>query len=203
MQVMRLTFLFVLALAGLCAAGDNRPEAGKRKFVSAAVEEVITRVAANITDPELALLFTNCFPSTLDTTVTSVTQGDTFVITGDITAMWLRDSTNQILPYVPYAAKDARLAAMIAGVVARHAKSVLHDPYANAFNQAREGGEHQGDLRVPPMTREVFEGKYELDSLMNVLHLARAFLRATNDTTVFTAQWQAAADLIVATVRAQ
>src|SRR6267143_3378992 len=81
----------------------------QRKFVSEAVEAKIVEVKRTIADPELAWLFENCFPNTLDTTVTFGTRDnrpDTLVITGDINAMWLRDSTAQITPYLPIARAD-------------------------------------------------------------------------------------------------
>ena len=86
-----------------------RPPAGKRKFVSEAVEETIAGVSEQIADIELAWLFANCFPNTLDTTVSFRTingNADTFVITGDIEAMWLRDSSAQVWPYLPLARKE-------------------------------------------------------------------------------------------------
>ena len=77
---------------------DRRPPVARRRFVSIAVEREIARVKAKIADPGLAQMFENCYPNTLDTTVfTSTIDGkpDTFVITGDIEAMWLRDSSEE------------------------------------------------------------------------------------------------------------
>ena len=76
----------------------------KRKFKSPAVERTIQRIKAKCANPELGWLFENCFPNTLDTTVDlEMLDGrpDTYVITGDIVAMWLRDSTAQVWPYLP------------------------------------------------------------------------------------------------------
>src|SRR5580700_4642909 len=66
----------------------------KRRFTSVAVEKTIRRVQSTIGNRELAWMFGNCFPNTLDTTVDfEVVDGrpDTYVITGDIDAMWQRD----------------------------------------------------------------------------------------------------------------
>ena len=88
---------------------SRRPAPADRKFTSPAVEETIRDTKARIADPEMAWLFENCFPSTLDTTVNFRESGgeggvpDTFVITGDIDAMWLRDSAAQVWPYLPLA----------------------------------------------------------------------------------------------------
>jgi meiotically up-regulated gene 157 (Mug157) protein len=86
--------------------------------------------------------------------------------------MWLRDSTNQVLPYLPFASEDPKLESMLCGLVLRQASNVLIDPYANAFNQNPNGNGHQDDIRIPSMTKSVFEGKYELDSLAAFLKLS-------------------------------
>jgi meiotically up-regulated gene 157 (Mug157) protein len=110
-----------------------------------------------MSDPDLARLFRNCFPNTLDTTVGFYDrdQPSTFIITGDISAMWLRDSTNQVLPYLPFVTDDPELENMICGVVLRQAEYVSTDSYANAFNLEVNGNGHQDDTRVPKMTRMV------------------------------------------------
>lgn len=110
---------------------SNRPPVGVRRFVSAAVEREIARVTALIADPQLAWLFGNCFPNTLDTTVFRGTvdgKSDTFVITGDIPCLWLRDSAAQVQPYLHLATQDADLREMLRGLIRRHARCVLIDP---------------------------------------------------------------------------
>ena len=91
---------------------SNRPALEERHFTSRAVEKVISRVKGQLKDPKLAWMFENCFPNTLDTTVDfQMRDGrpDTFVITGDINAMWLRDSGAQVWPYVPLCKEDEQL----------------------------------------------------------------------------------------------
>ena len=100
----------------------HRPGPENRNFTSKAVEEVIVSVKKQLKDPKLAWMFENCFPNTLDTTVDfNMVDGkpDTFVITGDINAMWLRDSGAQVWPYVNLCKKDEQLRLLIAGVINR------------------------------------------------------------------------------------
>ena len=115
---------------------SQRPELSKRKFVSKSVENTIKKVKKSIADEELAWIFENCFPNTLDTTVNYYLKNGkpyTYVITGDIDAMWLRDSSAQVFPYVSLAKEDEKLKNLLKGVINKQIELVLLDPYANAF----------------------------------------------------------------------
>jgi meiotically up-regulated gene 157 (Mug157) protein len=190
------------------AAGKDfhsmRPLLEKRRFVSDAVEATIDRVAKTIEDDELAWMFRNCYPNTLDTTVTySVQNGkpDTFIITGDIPAMWLRDSTAQVWPYLPLAKSDRKLQDMLAGVIHRQARCILLDPYANAFNEGLTGSEWDSDLT--DMKPGLHERKWEIDSLCYPIRLSYGYWKTTGDASVFDAQWKDAMALVVKTFREQ
>jgi uncharacterized protein len=177
---------------------------GERRFVSPAVEETIRRVSAEMADPEMAWLFSNCFPNTLDTTVDFGTldgKPDTFVITGDIEAMWLRDSTAQVWPYLPLMREDPRLQDLIRGVIHRQTGCILMDPYANAFN--KEPGESPWKDDLTEMKPELHERKWEVDSLCYPIRLAHGYWKATGDTSPFDAQWRAAMAAVLRTFREQ
>ncbi|MCW3787943.1 glycoside hydrolase family 125 protein [Plebeiibacterium sediminum] len=180
---------------------SKRPSIDKRKFSSEEVEKVITEAKSRIKDPKLAWMFENCFPNTLDTTVEYNLingQPDTFVITGDIHAMWLRDSTAQVWPYLPLAKKDKQLRSLIAGVVFRQTKCVLIDPYANAFNKSIEEKSHWESDNTE-MKKGVHERKWEIDSLAYTVRLAYYYWKTTGDTSVFNKDWEKAARIILKT----
>ena len=176
---------------------SKRPAVGKRNFTSAAVEKTIQQTKAKLKDPKLAWMFENCFPNTLDTTVEFKMKNgkpDTFVITGDIHAMWLRDSSAQVWPYLPLAIEDEKLKSLLAGVINRQTQCILIDPYANAFNDGATGSEWKTDLT--DMKPELHERKWEIDSLCYTVRLAYHYWKTTGDTKVFDADWQKAAKLI-------
>lgn len=170
----------------------RRPALPDRKFTSASVEALTDRVAAGIADPELAWLFRNCLPNTLDTTIDYQEDAgpDSFVITGDIPAMWLRDSAAQVWPFLPLARTDKKLRAMLAGVVRRQARGILLDPYANAFYRDPVLGHWKDDLTE--MRPGVHERKWELDSLAYFVRLSHGYWLATRDVVPFDETWRAA-----------
>ncbi len=199
-------FLGPAAFAGTAPAfAVVRPAAAKRRFRSRAVEAAIAEFKKKVKDPELGWLFENCFPSTLDTTVTyAVREGrpDTYVITGDIDAMWLRDSSAQVWPYLQFIGQDAELRQLVAGVVNRQTRCVLKDPYANAFyGDDTKVGEWKSDLTQ--MRPGVHERKWEIDSLCYPIRLAYHYWKKTNDPAPFDAAWQQAIRTTLRTFREQ
>lgn len=163
------------------------------KAIDLEVKRICEEKLAN--DAKLSELFKNCYPNTMDTTVKTIGEKDTFVITGDIPAMWLRDSTAQVLHYLPVAKHDAEVADCIEGLVNRQFKCIDIDPYANAFNQEANGmcwpkyaaetlGQTSGgesddtDFETP----WVWERKYEIDSLCYPVQLAYLLWKETGRT---------------------
>jgi uncharacterized protein len=164
--------------------------------------EAIQRIldTANLSDPQLDRMFRQCFPNTLDTT-TVLTEDDTYIITGDINAMWLRDSCAQVHPYLPFAGEDEVLARVIKGLIQRQARYINIDPYANAFNFEPNGRGHQDD--ETDQSPWLWERKYEVDSLCYPVRLAYNYWKLHGDQSIFTEEWYEAAQKIVDTWRVE
>ncbi|WP_374444297.1 glycoside hydrolase family 125 protein [Epilithonimonas sp.] len=180
---------------------SNRPPKDKRKFVSVAVEKTIETIKKSIKDKEIAWMFENCFPNTLDTTVQYYEKNGkpySYVITGDIDAMWLRDSSAQVWPYLSLAKEDTKLKDMLKGVINKQCECVLLDPYANAFyNDPSQKSEWVNDQTE--MKPGVHERKWEIDSLCYVVRLAYGYWKETNDGSIFGSQWKQMAETIIRT----
>ena len=181
---------------------SRRPPVDERLFISKAVEEKIAVIKKVLTNQRLAWMFENCLPNTLDTTVHFDGDEDTFVYTGDIHAMWLRDSGAQVFPYVALCGDDPELARLIRGVILRQLKCINIDPYANAFNKEATGSEWATDRTA--MKPELHERKWEIDSPCYVIRLAYAYWKQTGDDSIFRTQdWKLAVANILKTFREQ
>ena len=131
--------------------------------------------------PTWVSVFERCYTDTLDNTVEILEDGSTFVLTGDIPAMWLRDSTAQLKPYLFVAKQDPKIRQTIAGLVKRQMTLILKDPYANAFNIADNWkGHHETDHT--DLSGWIWERKYEVDSLCYPLQLAYLLWEETGET---------------------
>ncbi|PYF72395.1 glycoside hydrolase family 125 protein [Pedobacter nutrimenti] len=182
-----------------------RVAAGKRHFQSKSVDAAIQTFKAKVKNPELCWLFENCFPNTLDTTVYYKEENghpDTYVITGDIDAMWLRDSSAQVWPYLQFVNEDEPLKKLIAGVIFHQTKCILKDPYANAFyGDPNKVGEWKSDQTT--MLPGVHERKWEIDSLCYPVRLAYHYWKKTKDSQPFTEDWKEAIKLTLKTFKDQ
>ncbi len=134
--------------------------------------------------PALAPLAKQCFLNTIETTTEELEDGGYFVITGDIPAMWLRDSAAQLKPYIKYAAEDEALRKILRGVIAKHAYYVNLDPYSNAFNAkpTKDSWNDNTDFEH----ELIWERKYEVDSLCASIYLAYEYYKYTGDDKIFT-----------------
>ena len=200
------TYAQAIALPADNIRTTRRPAPEQRLFASESIEKKIKEVKALLRDaPYLAWMFENCFPNTLDTTIhystTEDGDDDTFVYTGDIHAMWLRDSGAQVWPYVPFAKTDEKLRKMVRGTILRQLKCICIDPYANAFNFGPTGSEWESDYTS--MTPYLHERKYEIDSLCYPIRLAYYYWKVTGDTSIFGDLWMEAVSKILKTFREQ
>ena len=211
LRVRALALALVATIArAACVIPPKRPAPSDRTFVSPVIDSAIAALVPRFLDVNMATLFANTLPNALDTTIllhnSSAGAEDTFLVTGDIPAMWLRDSTNQVWPYLRYAPQDPALRSLLRGLIRRQVYNVLHAPYANAFQlNASTPGEHASDVVFPADLKSnlVFEAKWESDSLSNVLRLASAYYNATADASPFDTDFVAAVRLILATFRQQ
>ena len=181
---------------------SQRPAPQERLFVSPAVEAKINEVTALLTNDKLRWMFANCFPNTLDTTVHPAGEYDTFVYTGDIAAMWLRDSGAQVWPYLSLINEDEALRKMIAGVIVRQFRCICLDPYANAFyKEPDKEGYWKSDYT--DMKPGIHERKWEIDSHCYPIRLAYEYWKITGDDSVFSEIWLESIQLTLQTFREQ
>jgi meiotically up-regulated gene 157 (Mug157) protein len=133
---------------------------------------------------KLMSMFEKCFHNTVETTVECINEDEIFIITGDIEAMWLRDSSAQVAHYLPYADRYPELAKMIKALITKQFTFIAIDPYANAFNI-----EPNGKCWAKDRTDDNpwnWERKYEIDSLCYPIRLLYDYWKMTGDSSVFT-----------------
>lgn len=149
--------------------------------------------------PKIAPMVSQCFLNTMETTLKKLDNGNYFVITGDIPAMWLRDSSAQMKHYIPFAAYDDELQQVFEGVIAQQVKCINIDPYANAFNSEANGNGFSDD--ETDMNPFVWERKYEVDSICGPIFLAYEYWKTTGSVKCFTEDFFAALEQVYKTFR--
>ncbi|KAK7946306.1 uncharacterized protein PG986_010627 [Apiospora aurea] len=197
--------------SGALALPNMRPSPECRTFNSSA--KVISDMQARLKDPDMAVLFANTFPSTLDTTVRYFDPdlNLAFIITGDITAQWLRDTGNQFAHLYGLLPQDKSLQALVKAVINTESRYIAEYPYCGAFQPPPESGlapshnDWADNVRInPPVNNQtVFECKYELDSLAGFLKISRSYYANTNDTSFMNDNWKAAMNSIMTTIHDQ
>lgn len=167
-------------------------------FVTETVLEFIDEMVekAKAINPEWAVIFENCFSNTLKTVLKPQKDGSVYVLTGDIPAMWLRDSVAQVRPYIHLAKKDPLIKEMLVGVVKRQFDFINKDPYANAFNEEANNAGHVND--VTERTPWIWERKYEIDSLCYPVQLAYLLYLNTGETAQFNEDFVTGIEKIIA-----
>ena len=126
--------------------------------------------------PKLCSMYRRCAPSTVESVLRPCEDGTWFVLTGDIPAMWLRDSAAQVTHYLPLA-NDPEMGGILEGVIRRQFRYIALDPYANAFNQGPSDDGWTTDL--PRISPWVHERKYEVDSLCYPIRLLYLYWKQT------------------------
>ncbi|CAG8589942.1 6024_t:CDS:2 [Ambispora gerdemannii] len=186
-----------------------RPSLLDRKFTSPVIEDVIESMKLRMKDKDLAVLFENCWSNTLDSAIAwhgkSNAYPRTFVVPGNIGIMFIRDSTNQMIPYTPFAKHDPKLKDLILGVILMQAEFLASDPYANSFyppldsNLPRpENPWSDNDKTTPLPSSSVWQSKWGADNLAFFLKLTYHYWKNTNDTSFLkNANWSQAAELSV------
>lgn len=181
-----------------------RPSPENRAFYSTELDVYLDEISQKIDNPELRHLFINTFANTVDTTAYNYIRdgkNHTYIITGDIEAMWLRDSTAQVWHYLPLAKTSAEIDTLLTGLIANQARCILLDPYANAFYDEDKLGIHATDMTQ--MLPGVHERKWELDSLIYPIALATAYWKLTQSHQPFDEQWRNSISLILETLKVE
>jgi meiotically up-regulated gene 157 (Mug157) protein len=146
-------------------------------------------------DPVVAEMFERSMAENLPAVAERLPDGTAFVLTGDIPAMWLRDSAAQLRPYLILCPDDPALQDVLIGVLHRQLEYIAIDPYANAFNRSADGAGHTSD--ETEMGPWVWERKYEIDSLCYPLELAYRLWRITGRDDVIDERFRTAAAAIL------
>lgn len=166
------------------------------KTIPASVTAHIEKTAEKLKKyPKLEKLYRNCYPNTLETTAELLPDGSTFLYTGDIPAMWLRDSTAQVTQYLPLTKEDPEIRALLRGLIVRQLFYIRCDPYANSFNLEPVGHHYTNDR--PVANDWVWERKYEIDSLCYPIRLAYLYWKSCGDDSIFDEKFVASIETVV------
>lgn len=176
---------------------EKRKEEELKREAAALAKEL----AAGLEEGKLKEMFMGCFVSTADTTARFLPEGLAYVITGDIEAMWLRDSSAQVAHYLPYLKHSPMLRELVRGLVLQQMEFICIDPYANAFNQEANGRCFEKD--ETESSPWVWERKYEVDSLCYPIRLLKQYRQAAGDDSVFGDRTKEALERIVGVWEAQ
>ncbi|MCR5272431.1 MAG: glycoside hydrolase family 125 protein [Lachnospiraceae bacterium] len=152
-------------------------------------------------DSKIAAMFEKCISNTLQTTIKTLADGSVFVITGDIPAMWLRDSACQLRPFLLFAKDEPEINEIIVKLVKKQMECIGIDSYANAFNEQANGNGFQTDKT--DMKKELWERKYEIDSLCFPIQLSYLLWKNSGETAQFDEVWKRSVQKVIETFRTE
>ncbi|MDF2868997.1 MAG: metal-independent alpha-mannosidase [Anaerocolumna sp.] len=168
----------------------------KQQRLNEAISEIAVNIASRFKENQkLYQTFINCFESTAKTTTKFLKEDEVFVFTGDIAAMWLRDSSAQVVHYLPFLKEYGIVEEFVRGLIKRQMKYILIDPYANAFNETANGNCWEVDItEINPWN---WERKYEVDSLCYPVWLIHEYYERTGNRDIFTPEVKMAFEEII------
>ena len=182
---------------GSVQVSNARPAEQCRTFISPGVEAVIQNVTSRMTDPDLARLFENCFAACIDTVIqwkgnTATGEELCFIITGDINAMWLRDSAQSLHPYQSLIATSKDIASLFRATINLQSRYLTNAPYCNVFHPPVESGlspqasDFKGDITPAVSNQTIWTPcQFELDSLAGFLQMSYDYWQATANSSFF------------------
>ncbi|MEG0292892.1 glycoside hydrolase family 125 protein [Enterococcus sp.] len=147
------------------------------------LERIIHKVKEKVKDQEVICLFESTFLDIFTQTMENLEDSTTYMVTGDIPAMWLRDSSCQLRPIIPFLKESPQIAQLVKRIIRRQFDFIQKDPYANAYTIERDPERWDADL--PTQNPHVWEQKYEIDSLCFPILLAYQYWKMTEDTSIF------------------
>lgn len=153
-------------------------------------------------DRKIAKVFETCISDTIQKTIHILEDGSVFVITGDIPAMWLRDSACQLTPFIRFTKEDKDLLDLLTALSDKQVQQILLDPYANAF-QSEEDPDSIWMKDKTAMKPILWERKYEVDSLSHPILMQWKLWKLSGSTAHFTEDWKKAARLILSVFRTE
>jgi meiotically up-regulated gene 157 (Mug157) protein len=187
-------------LSDCCDLVELRTKPENRNYISQSLERELSIIRNSIVDEKIACIFTNAYPNTIDNAVDFYYKNDkpfTYIITGDIDAMWLRDAVTSIWPYIKFAREDENIRNLVKGLINSQKECIQKDPYANAFYK----DENRKTYHKNVTQSGIHERKWEVDGLCYFIRLSNEYYKVTNDTSVFDSEWKETIELIVKTFK--